>query len=171
MKGYQVTLFTLLFTSVLFSCKRDDDVAPEKEDTFKVVVTNEGGIQNFTQQMFFIAEGADADDVQIAGPEWDEVYDSEIEGTESSRRIFIKEEAVPSAAVYETNVDMRSIRYSSIIQAKEENGATMRTKIAFYHAGELIGEKVYDIEGKGSEISITFHKDYNFFDQDIQQPL
>lgn len=170
MKSYQIALFTLLFTSVLFSCKRDD-VAPEEEDTFKVVVSNEGGIQNFTQQMAFVTKGVEAGEVEISGAEWDKVYDHEIEGEERPSRVFEKEQMVPRTITYESNVDLHLLQYNTIIQSKDESGATMRTKIAFYRAGELIGEKVYDIEGKGSAITVTFLEGYDMFDQDFQQPL
>lgn len=78
---------------------------------------------------------------------------------------------MPSTTTYETNIDVRSLRYSAIIQAKDENGAAMQTKIAFYYAGKFIGEKVFTIEGKGSEVAVIYHDEYNLFETDLQQPL
>lgn len=47
----------------------------------------------------------------------------------------------------------------------------MQTKIAFYYAGKFIGEKVFTIEGKGSEVAVIYHDEYNLFETDLQQPL
>ena len=169
MKNLKTALFGLVFALVLVSCKSEDTPEPVDTEQYKVEVVNEGATQDFTQQMYISVSGTGVLDAEITGAVWDDISVSEGDQWSDRRKSFSKKSDVPSAVTYKTADELSYMRYLARIEAKEGTESTMKTKITFYRAGKRVSEKNFTISGKGGELVIDYHDDYDMFD--LYQPL
>lgn len=170
-KNLKTTLFGLAVICILVSCVDDTPVPEAETEQFKVVVVNEGATHDFTQHMFIGVAGTDVMNAEVTGTVWDKDTVSEGDEWSARKKYFIKKADVPSAATYKTTNDLNYLRYHAMIMAKEDTESTMRTRITFYRAGERIGEKIFTISGKGGELAVDYHDDYNMFEFDNYIPF
>lgn len=171
MRNLKTAIVGVVVALVLVSCNDDTTPEPEVAEQYKVVVVNEGAIDDFTQQMYIGVAGFDVLSAEISGAVWDDVTLHEGDESTFTTRYFSRKSDVPSAATYKSSDDLDYLRYVGRIEAKEETESTMRTTVTFYRAGERIGEKNFTISGKGGEFVIDYHDDYNMFEWDNYQPL
>lgn len=169
-KNLKTALFGLAAACMLASCADDTPVPATETEQFKVVVVNEGAIHDFTQQMLISVRGTEVRGAEVAGTVWEKDTLSDGDEQRTPTKYFISESDVPGAATYKTTNELNYLRYHAMILAKEGTESTMRTRITFYRAGERIGEKIFTISGKGGELAVDYHDDYNFFEFDYYMP-
>lgn len=170
MINLKAALFGVAVALALVSCKSDDTPEPAATEQFKVVVVNEGATQDFTQQMYIGVAGTEVLTAEVTGAAWDEISVEEGDQHSSQKKYFSKKLEVPSAATYKTTDELNYLRYHAMIEAKEGTESTMKTKITLYRAGKLIGEKNFTISGRGGELVVDYHDEYDYFSSDNYLP-